>query len=95
MISHHNVISNVLQITSYEAVARGRLGVDTQVALGLLPFSHIYGLTVIALTGWYRGDETVVLPKFELSSLLQAVQQHRIEQMCVVCSLLVYLLGLS
>ncbi|KAK1731585.1 hypothetical protein CaCOL14_003577 [Colletotrichum acutatum] len=84
MISHRNVIANVLQFTTYETVARRKLGVRTQATLGLLPFSHIYGLVVIAHCGTWRGDGIIVLPKFELKQFLDAVQRFKINCLPVV-----------
>ncbi|KAF6844519.1 4-coumarate-ligase [Colletotrichum musicola] len=84
MISHRNVISNVLQFRTYESVARRELGIETQVGLGLLPFSHIYGLVVVAHCGTYRGDGIIVLPKFELKQFLDAVQRFKINCLPVV-----------
>lgn len=84
MISHRNVISNILQISTYESVGRKKHGVDTQVEIGLLPFSHIYGLVVIAHAGSFRGDSIIVLPKFELETFLAAIQKYRIQQLRIV-----------
>jgi acyl-CoA synthetase (AMP-forming)/AMP-acid ligase II len=62
MISHRNVIANVLQMTAFESIDRktqgenGKLRVD--VVLGLLPQSHIYGLVVICATATYRGGKS-------------------------------------
>ncbi len=78
MISHRNVISNVLQAYYQELMARMVRGPGTKpwidVALGLLPMSHIYGLVVVSLATTYRGDEVIVLPRFELHSFLKAIQ---------------------
>ena len=79
MISHRNVISNILQISTYESKAREGKGPGGRprqdVALGLLPVSHIYGLVVGSLTTTFRGDEVIVLPKFELNSFLKAIEK--------------------
>jgi ribosome assembly protein SQT1 len=55
MISHHNVISNVLQIKAFESPCRDARPPEekTEVGLGLLPLSHIYGLVVIASASSY------------------------------------------
>ncbi|EFQ26604.1 AMP-binding enzyme [Colletotrichum graminicola] len=84
MISHRNVIANVLQFTTYEIVPRKELGIKTQAVLGLLPFSHIYGLVVIAHCGTWRGDSVIVLPKFELKQFLETVQRFKINCLAVV-----------
>lgn len=86
MISHRNVIANILQHATHESVGRKQKGVFTQVELGLLPFSHIYGLIVVSHTAPWRGDEIIVLPKFEFNSYLAAIQKFKIEQLVIVCS---------
>ena len=85
MISHQNIISNVLQINIYEAPARKRISRDyTEVVLGLLPLSHIYGLIVVAQSGVYRGDEVIILPKYGLESLLKTIQTYKIQMLYLV-----------
>ena len=85
MISHRNVIANVMQIGTLEKPARAsRKGDSTEVALGLLPLSHIYGLVVIAQASTYRGDGVIILPKFELQSYLNAIQTHKIMTLYLV-----------
>ncbi|KAF4255143.1 hypothetical protein KXW98_009382 [Aspergillus fumigatus] len=83
MISHRNVIANTLQITACEKTWRDSLTPTggpryTDIALGLLPYSHIYALVVICHSGPFRGDQVIVLPKFELKSYLSAIQQFKI-----------------
>lgn len=92
MISHYNVIANVIQATVFEDAARKKNGVDTQIILGLLPLSHIYGLTLISLLSEYRGDSVIILPKFELDSLLAAVHNFKINQLSVVPPILIQML---
>ncbi|KAH7133756.1 hypothetical protein EDB81DRAFT_805080 [Dactylonectria macrodidyma] len=93
MISHYNVIANTIQKRVYDSVGRKAQGIDTQVMLGLLPFSHIYGLVPIAHVATYRGDEIIVLPRFELKSFLAAVEKFRIQQISVVPPILVQMLN--
>ncbi|KAH8659630.1 hypothetical protein BGZ61DRAFT_465245 [Ilyonectria robusta] len=93
MISHHNVISNVMMIKQYDQPGRNAASVDTQVMLGLLPFSHIYGLVVNGLYALATGDELVVLPRFELKSFLETIQRFRIEQMAIVPPILIQMLS--
>ncbi|KAH8897961.1 acetyl-CoA synthetase-like protein [Thozetella sp. PMI_491] len=92
MISHRNVIANVLQHTAFESVGRKQRGVVTQVELGLMPMSHIYGLVVVSHTATWRGDEIVVLPKFELETYLAAIQKFRIEHLIVVPPIIIRML---
>ncbi|KAF4628656.1 hypothetical protein G7Y89_g9495 [Cudoniella acicularis] len=93
MISHRNVIANVMQFERFESLARKERpeGEKTEVVLGLLPLSHIYGLVVIAQAGAYRGDEVVILPKFELSSFLNAIQTYKISGLYLVPPIIIQL----
>jgi len=93
MISHRNVIANVLQLTLYEkkwrqSVTPAGKPLYTDVSLGLLPQSHIYALVATCHTGVYRGDQIVVLPKFEMKSYLEAIQNFKISCLFVVCTVL-------
>lgn len=88
MISHRNVIANVIQIAMFEKSWRDSLGSPgktyTDVALGLLPQSHIYALVVICHLGMFRGDQVIILPKFEIKSYLQSIQQFKIASLYLV-----------
>ncbi|KAI1454058.1 acetyl-CoA synthetase-like protein [Annulohypoxylon moriforme] len=92
MIAHRNVIANVMQIRWHDDPGRRMKGVETQVQLGLLPFSHIYGLVVIAQAGTYRGDEVIVLPKFELKALLEVIQKFKVQFMHIVPPIVIQML---
>ncbi|KAH7146139.1 hypothetical protein EDB81DRAFT_689254 [Dactylonectria macrodidyma] len=92
MISHCNVISNVLQHVTYESLGRCRNGVKTQAVSGFLPFSHIYGLMIASHTSTWRGDEVIVLPKFELRAFLGSIQRFRIRQILLVPPVIIQLL---
>ncbi|EFY93203.1 hypothetical protein J3458_009230 [Metarhizium acridum] len=92
MVSHLNVIANILQIAAVDSIARKKLGVKTQANVGVLPFSHIYGLTLVALLGHYRGDQVVVLPKFNPTTFLNAIQRFKIEQLSVVPPMLIHIM---
>lgn len=93
MISHRNVIANTMQYCLYEDVGRKQYGVQTQVELGLLPFSHIYGLVVVAHSATWRGDEVIVLPRFELTQYLEAIERFKINHLPVVPPIVVRMLS--
>jgi acyl-CoA synthetase (AMP-forming)/AMP-acid ligase II len=90
MISHRNVIANVLQIQAFEATWRdslkapGTQGNHTEVALCLLPQSHIYCLVVICHSAPFRGDQALVLPKFDLELYLASIQNFKISSLFLV-----------
>jgi len=85
MISHRNVIANTVQISTYDKPIRDAIRPGyNDVALGLLPQSHIYGLIVICHCSTYRGDRVIVLPKFELQQYLTSIQKYKISTLYIV-----------
>ncbi|KAL9062727.1 MAG: hypothetical protein Q9157_008682 [Trypethelium eluteriae] len=90
MISHRNVIANTIQMTTFDRPTRdpkkapGTVSDYTETCLGLLPMSHIYGLVVICHVSLYRGDQVIVLPRFEFRPFLSAIQTHHINLLYLV-----------
>lgn len=71
MLSHRNLIANVEQ-------ARGLLGVGSEDRLlALLPFFHIYGLTVLLNLALRQRARLVTMPRFDLPEFLRIIQEHR------------------
>lgn len=93
MISHYNIIANIIQLNTYESFYRNQQGIDSQLLLGLLPFSHAYGLVVMAHIAPYRGDEVIVLPKYKLETLLTTVQRFKIEQINIAPPVIVQMVS--
>jgi len=95
MLTHHNVSSNVRQITACEA---GKLTHDGRWhspgipdapptgdrVLSCLPFFHIYGLTSLVLTPMHNGIHTVVLSKFSIEKFCKLVQDYKITFIYIV-----------
>ncbi|PWY79140.1 acetyl-CoA synthetase-like protein [Aspergillus heteromorphus CBS 117.55] len=98
MISHRNVIANVLQISAFESSWRdtikapGTQSNHTEISLCLLPQSHIYSLVVICHAGPFRGDQTIVLPKFDLKSYLASIQNFKISGLFLVPPIIISML---
>ncbi|GME25289.1 AMP-dependent synthetase/ligase [Neofusicoccum parvum] len=86
MISHRNVIANVVQRATFESTYRGA---HPETCLGVLPQSHIYALVVITHASLYRGDGVVVLQRFDLQETLQTIQDFRIERLWMVPAMIV------
>ncbi|KIW85454.1 hypothetical protein Z517_00844 [Fonsecaea pedrosoi CBS 271.37] len=85
MISHYNVMANVLQLAVFERTQRTG---ETEVCLGLLPQSHVYGLIVICHAAVYRGDGVVVLPKYDFKQLLASIECYSISVLFLVPTIL-------
>jgi acyl-CoA synthetase (AMP-forming)/AMP-acid ligase II len=89
MISHRNVIANVLQIAAFDGVYRDTVKNSDgsrylENALGLLPMSHIYSLVVICHAGPFRGDGTIIMPKFDMQLYLNSIQKYKINSLYLV-----------
>ncbi|KAF3177688.1 hypothetical protein TWF225_010060 [Orbilia oligospora] len=87
LISHFNIITNVLQVAEYSKSFRDSRG-PTKV-LALLPQSHIYALVVINQTEPFMGNSAVVLPKFELQSFLTCIQNFKLSFLFLVPPLMI------
>lgn len=88
MTSHHNLTSQLQAVN----VAYERLHSGKDVVLGILPFSHIYGLTVVLLQPTTVGVPVVVLPRFEEISVLNAIQQFKITHGLIVPPVVIVLM---
>ncbi|KAF7556008.1 hypothetical protein G7Z17_g1758 [Cylindrodendrum hubeiense] len=82
-----------LPLAAFESYYRQQHNIDSQVLLGLLPFSHAYGLVIMAHVAPYRGDEVIVLPGFRLQTFLTAIQRFKIEQLNIVPPILVQMVA--
>ncbi|SCV47112.1 probable phenylacetyl-CoA ligase [Fusarium fujikuroi] len=92
MLSHYNIISGIIQTCTFDSVSRKTDGVETQVMLGVLPFSHVFGLMLITHLGTYRGDEIIVMPRFEFEPFLSAVSRFQIHQLPIVPPIVIQML---
>ncbi len=79
MLSHRNIVANVLQVQSGGHLIDGQ---DTLIAF--LPFFHIYGLCVIMMVGLRYGATLVVMPRFELDAYLNLLERYRATMLHVV-----------
>jgi acyl-CoA synthetase (AMP-forming)/AMP-acid ligase II len=81
MLSHRNMVANVLQCKNTEGRYlswNGNADGQGDRMLGLLPFFHIYGLTCILHTSVHSGYSVFVMPKFEIEKFCSHVQNYRI-----------------
>jgi long-chain acyl-CoA synthetase len=73
MLSHRNLRANTEQVRAWFPDADpGR-----EVMMAVLPFFHVYGLTVCLLLGVRLGAALVLLPRFDLDQVMAAVDRHR------------------
>ncbi|KAK0633799.1 hypothetical protein B0T14DRAFT_507874 [Immersiella caudata] len=88
MISHFAIIHNIMQVSTYEKTHKESW--RPQCTSGVIPFTHGYGIEIGHLGAW-RGEQLVVLPRFDMQLMLQSVQDHRIERLYLVPPIIVAL----
>lgn len=71
MLSHRNLVMNVLQAMAVLEIPRGERTV------AFLPFFHIYGQTVFLNLYLAAGGVPVTMPRFDLETFLRLVAEHR------------------
>jgi len=76
MLTHKNLVANVLQIDAWDPTSRDLLGKG--VMLGALPFFHVYGMTVAMNYGLYSGYKIVLLPRPEIHAVVEAIEKHQV-----------------
>ena len=72
MLTHYNLVANVLQAACVLQVG------EMSTILGVLPFFHIYGMSVIMNTGLHVGSTIVTMPRFDLEQCLGIIEKYGI-----------------
>ncbi|WP_433620858.1 AMP-binding protein [Nocardia sp. CA-120079] len=77
ILTHRNLVANIAQMES-------RLGITSDDAiLAVLPFFHIYGLTILLNIALKLRARLVTMAKFELNEFLGIVHEHRLTYLFV------------
>ncbi|MGC0365485.1 acyl-CoA synthetase (AMP-forming)/AMP-acid ligase II [Rhodococcus sp. 27YEA15] len=71
MLTHRNLVANVCQIVPQLGLER-----DDKV-LAVLPFFHIYGMTVLLNAALYRRAALITMPKFDLVEFLRIIAEQK------------------
>ncbi|KXH42228.1 AMP-binding enzyme [Colletotrichum simmondsii] len=94
MISHRNVIANIIQLSLFDQADRDAIApAYRDIGLGLLPQSHIYSLIIICHASTYRGDSVIVLPKFDLNTYLRTIEYFKINTLYLVPPLVIAMIN--
>ncbi|HWF74048.1 MAG TPA: 4-coumarate--CoA ligase family protein [Solirubrobacteraceae bacterium] len=78
MLTHHNLVANLVQAEGMHGFS------DEDVIIAVLPFFHIYGLSVIMNQGLLAGATLVTMPRFDLEGFLDLLERHRVTRALVV-----------
>ena len=74
MLTHGNIFANVVQSENWRHIAPKRG--DTRV-LVVIPYFHIYAFTVCMMNGIWMGSLQIILPKYDVEWVLDAIRDFR------------------
>jgi long-chain acyl-CoA synthetase len=73
MLTHYNLVSDVVQCVSWNVGAkRGK-----ERMLAVLPFFHVYGMTVTMNEAIYLAATIILLPRFQVDDCLEAIKAYQ------------------
>ncbi|SMH60546.1 long-chain-fatty-acid--CoA ligase [Azospirillum agricola] len=73
MLTHHNLLANARQVAAwFPGMALGQ-----ERMLAVLPFFHVFAMTVILNMGLAAGAELVMLPRFETEQVLKTIARRK------------------
>ena len=73
VLTHRNLVSNTWQCRNWCPLDEGR-----EVVLGVLPFFHVYGMSVCQNMALSLGSTLVLLPQFQVGDVLKIIQSERV-----------------
>lgn len=73
MLTHKNLMANTTM--SEKWIYKRKPGEDT--LLGIVPFFHVYGMTVCMLLSVKMACKLLIMPKFDALDTLKAIHKHR------------------
>jgi acyl-CoA synthetase (AMP-forming)/AMP-acid ligase II len=88
MLTHRNIVANMAQC---EGVTNFDMVTSADTVMGVLPFFHIYGMTVILNMSLAQGATVVTMPRFDLEMFLGLIQQYKITRINLVPPILLAL----
>ncbi|XP_052150176.1 4-coumarate--CoA ligase-like 1 [Oryza glaberrima] len=80
ILTHRNFIAAARMVTSDQDERRE----GPNVFLCFLPMFHIFGLSVITYAQLHRGNAIIAMSRFDINSLVEAVQRHRVTHLFCV-----------
>jgi acyl-CoA synthetase (AMP-forming)/AMP-acid ligase II len=78
MLTHQNIVANICQSLVPHSTS------ENDVIIGVLPFFHIYGMTVIMNTAIHLGATIVTMPRFDLEEFLTLLQDQKVTRAYLV-----------
>lgn len=87
MLTHSNLYTNAATTASWFPLR------SDDIALGVLPFFHIYGMTTAMNAPLYVGASIVLLPRFEVETVMKTIQAEKVTSFCGVPTMYVAIIN--
>ncbi|MCY7340312.1 MAG: AMP-binding protein [Pseudonocardia sp.] len=73
ILTHRNLVANLAQLEPvFRVTAESKI-------LAVLPFFHIYGMTVMMNNGLHKRSTVITMPRFDLAEFLRIVSENEID----------------
>ncbi len=73
MLTHRNILANVLQLVAWFP----DLNCGRERFLAVLPFFHVFGLTVVLNFAIYTGCAIIIMPRFNADELIDLIEKRK------------------
>jgi long-chain acyl-CoA synthetase len=73
MLTHRNLVANSSMCTAW--LYKAKPGEES--VLGIVPFFHVYGMTIIIILSVMQAYKMIILPKFDALTTLKTIQKQR------------------
>ncbi|MDQ1001283.1 long-chain acyl-CoA synthetase [Neobacillus niacini] len=73
MLTHRNLVANSSMCTAW--LYKSKPGEES--VLGIVPFFHVYGMTIIMILSVMQAYKMIILPKFDALITLKTIQKQR------------------
>ena len=88
MLSHRNLVAHNVQIEAQ--VDASHPGIDDRI-IAVLPFFHIFGMTVNMNLGLTNGSTLIIMPGFDPEQFLRVIQHYRVSHAFLVPPIILFL----
>ncbi|RKP06508.1 4-coumarate-CoA ligase [Thamnocephalis sphaerospora] len=76
-LTHRNIVANIAQILASRSADLAKRA-TSDVQIGILPFYHIYALTVVLHVSVALRSTVIVLRRYRLKTVLELIQKYRV-----------------
>jgi long-chain acyl-CoA synthetase len=74
MLTNENLVSNAVIMANWIGISKNQ-----ETILAVIPFFHIYGLSVAMLASIYAGQKIIMLPTFNPKEVLETIHKEKIQ----------------